>query len=185
MKHVAAAILIACAPHFAAADEVTEVIQEALEAYEAGDLAYAKESLDYAAQLIGQQKTAGLSDLLPAPFEGWTAEDDAQAAAGMAVLGGSAAKRIYERDGARVEVQYLADSPMVAQMGVMFSNPQLVASSGGRLLRLGRQKAVITRDGEINFMVDNRVMVQVTGNASEEDKIAYAKAVDVRELSSF
>ena len=97
MKHVAAAILIACAPHFAAADEVTEVIQEALEAYEAGDLAYAKESLDYAAQLIGQQKTAGLSDLLPAPFEGWTAEDDAQAAAGMAVLGGSAAKRIYER----------------------------------------------------------------------------------------
>ena len=177
--------LIAALPLSAMADEVTDVIKEAMEAYEDGDLAYAKESLEYAATLIGQQKTAGLSELLPAALEGWTAEDDTDAAAGMAVLGGSAAKRIYRKGDAQVEIQFLADSPLVAQMGIMVSNPQVVTSSGGKLMRFGRQKAVLTRDGEIMFLVDNRILVQITGSAAEDDRIAYAKAIDIRALSGF
>jgi len=95
------------------------------------------------------------------------------------------ARRIYEKDGAVVEIQYMADSPMAAQMGLMFTNPQIAAASGGKLLRFGRQKAVMTGDGEIGCLVDNRILVQISGNASEDDKIAYGEAIDMRALKNF
>ena len=166
----------------AAADDVTEAIEEAVAAYEEGDLAYAKESLEFAAQLIGQMKTGTLAALLPEALDGWEAGETETETMGAAMFGGgSTASRTYAKDGKVVEIEYIADSPILAQMAAMFANPAMM---GGKAVRIGRQRAVIDDDGTIQFLVDNRIMVRVGGDASVEDKTAYAKTIDARALKN-
>jgi len=184
-KFGTALAIIACLGWTAAsADDVTAAMAEAAAAYEEGDLAYAKESLEFAAQLIGQMKTGTLAGLLPEPLDGWKAEDAETETMGVAMFGGgSSASRTYTKGDDDVTVQYIANSPMVTQMAVIFSNPAMAGS--GKLLRLGRQKAMIDDDGSVQFVVNNAVMVQVEGNASEEDKIAFARAIDIEALKDY
>lgn len=187
MRTIAPAMLAAlvCAPA-AQADDVTDAIEEAVAAYEEGDFGYAQESLNFAAQLIAQMKTGTLADLLPDPLTGWEGSEVDTETMGAALFGGgSTATRNYTKESSFVSVQYTADSPLIAQMGAMFSNPAMIGASGGKLLRIGRQKAMIDEDGTIQFMVDNNVMVQIEGNAPEEDKVAYAKSIDLKALKDY
>lgn len=178
--------LLFAMPQAVLADDVTDAIAEAQQAYEEGDLAYAKESLDFASQLISQQKAGALVSYLPEPLDGWTAQEAQSESIGAAMFGGgTTASRLYQKDGASVNITYTADSPMIAQMAAMITNPALVGANGGKLMRFGRQKAMIDDSGTVQFMVDNRVMVQVEGDASEEDKVAYAKAIDLKKLKDY
>ena len=171
----------------AAADEIEESIATALEAYQAGDVAIAKSEIDYVAQLLSQKQAESLMTVLPAPFDGWSQEAKAgEAAAGMAMFGGGlSAGADYHRGGDNVEIQLLADSPMMAAMMTMFANPAMAGAAGGKLKRLAGQKVIETQDGEIQAMVHNRFLVQITGSASIEDKEAYFSAIDFDALSAF
>jgi len=63
-RPIAAALaLILALP--AAADEISDTMQSALDAYNEGDAAYALEELDYARQLLLQLKTDALTQFLP------------------------------------------------------------------------------------------------------------------------
>ena len=167
------------------ADDVTDAIAEATAAYEEGDLAYAKESLEFASQLIGQMKTGTLAGLLPEPLDGWEGNEAETETVGAAMFGGgSTVSRSYTKGNENVTVQYIANSPIVAQMAAIFSNPAMMGG-GGKLLRLGRQKAMIDDQGSVQFVVNNAIMVQIDGSASEEDKVAYAKMIDVKALKDY
>ena len=66
-----------CSPRpFAAqaADDILDAIDQARKAYQDGDLANAKQSLDLASQLIGQKNAEAFAALLPEALPGWTAE---------------------------------------------------------------------------------------------------------------
>ena len=171
----------------ATADEIEDSITTALEAYQAGDVASAKSEIDYVAQLLSQKQAESLMTVLPAPFDGWSQEAKAgDSAAGMAMFGGGlSAGADYRRGGDNVEIQLMADNPMMAAMMQMFANPALAGASGGKLKRLAGQKVIQTQDGEIQAMVHNRFMVQITGSASIEDKEAYFSAIDFDALSAF
>src|SRR5690606_18487739 len=58
------------------ADEFTDVVEGALEAYRAGDITVAQEELDYANTLLREMKTASLANHLPEAPDGWTREDN-------------------------------------------------------------------------------------------------------------
>src|SRR5437764_14924877 len=90
----AAAILFAAAPALAA-DEVIEAIDQARKAYQGGDLAGAKQSLDLASQLIGQKNADAFGKLLPAPLAGWKAEEVQTTSVGAVGFGASTASRHY------------------------------------------------------------------------------------------
>jgi hypothetical protein len=74
-------------------------------------------------------------------------------------------------------------------MMMMFSNPMLAASDGGKLQKIGRQKAIVKYDaqnksGDINVVVANRFLVTIEGsNVSEADLKPYAKAINYDKLS--
>src|SRR3546814_3473091 len=70
-------------PLFRSADEIADEIRNALTLYEAGEVAEAKDALDFAAQLLSQRKAAALSAHLPEPLSGWTAEDEEAGSGGM------------------------------------------------------------------------------------------------------
>lgn len=181
---LAVALALGAAP--AGADEVEEALEYAIEAYRAGDLSVAKEEVDFAAQLIAQQKAAALGDYLPAALPGWTRHDDQQG--GQAAFGGMMASATYVSDAEgsrnRVDVQIMANSQMVSAMAAMFTNPALMGSSG-TMKRINRQKVMIDQQGEVKSLVDNRILVTIGGDASLEDKEAYFEAIDLRSLEAF
>lgn len=180
-----AAILGAASPPVAA-DEVTDTINAALEAYEAGDTKLAKEELDFAAQLISQLRADGLSGFLPAAMDGWTREDgDTQALGAGAFGGGMMASATYTNAaGDSVEMQLMANNAMVTSMAAMFQNTALLGSMG-KVTRIGREKAVITKQGDVQMLFNGKVMIQVDGSASVDDKKAYLSAIAFDDLKAF
>jgi len=183
MKHLLIPALLATLPVAAAADEVTDTLTSAIDAYESGDVQYALEELAYAQQLLQALRAEGLTGFLPPAPEGWTREIDTEMNAGLAMMGGgTGAEATYDGDGQRITVTLMADNPMVGAMAAMFSNPMLMAASG-RITRVGRQKFV-DQDGELTGLVDNRILVQASGG-SPEDKVALLEKIDFGALAQF
>ncbi len=179
---VAALALLAVTPVLAA-DDILDAIEQARKAYQAGDMAGAKQSLDTASQLVGQKNAEAFAAMLPAALPGWKAEKVETAAVGVAMFGASSASRRYRGpDGHDVQVRITGDSSMVMQFAQLFMNPA-IAGAMGKLIRVGDQRAIQTNEGSINMVVANKFLVTVDGSAAVESKLAYAQAIDFAKLS--
>lgn len=183
------ALALAAAPMAVWADDVENSIKEGLESYKDGEFKDAVESLNYASQLIQQMKGQNLESLLPAPLAGWKAEDSKSASAGSAMFGGGvSAERTYLKGRSRVGITIITDSPMMQGMMMMFSNPMFATSDGGKLTKIKREKAIVKynaadKSGEIQVVVDNRILVTIDGSDVSEDTLMdFAKAVDFKKL---
>ena len=44
---------------------------------------------------------------------------------------------------------------------------------------------VVTNQGDLQAMIINRILVQITGQAPVEDKVAFFEALDLRGLQDF
>jgi len=175
----------------ARADEVEDAVKEALEYYASGDYSSAAGSLDYAAQLVRQKKGGELEAFLPDALDGWTAEAASSEGAGAALLGGAVtARRSYVRDGDRVDIQIVTDSPLLQGMMMMLTNPSFATADGGKLERIGGQKAIVKHDatnrqGDVRIVVANRFLVTVEGMGVERSElVGFAEAVDYKALSA-
>lgn len=165
------------------ADDITDAIDQARKAYQAGDLGSAKQSLDTASQLIGQKNAEGFAALLPKPLAGWTAEKVETASVGVVTFGASTASRRYTNpQGKHVQVQITGDSAVVMQFAALLSNP-VIAGAMGKLVNVGGQRAMQTSDGDVHLVVANKILVTVQGDADAQAKLAYAQGVDIAKLS--
>lgn len=174
---------------FLNADDISETLTEAIKSYEAGEYSTAVEDINYALQLIQQKKSEGLASYLPEPLEGWTAKKAESQSAGSAMFGGGiGSHRTYKKGSSKIKIEILTDSPVLQSMMGLFTNPMFATADGGKLERIGRQKAIIKykeerERGEITVVVDKRFLVKVEGTkVSEDDLKAYAKAIDFKKL---
>ena len=167
----------------AAADEITDAIDGALAAYKDGDIAYATEELNYALQLLSEMKSETLAQFLPAAQDGWTREDDDGMAAGLGMVGGIVSAATYSDGRDDFTITLMADHPMVASMGMILANPAVMAGSGGKMVRVGREK-FMSRDGQLMALIGNRVLVQADGD-NEDAIVAHLKEMDLRALAGF
>ncbi len=194
-KAIALVMAVAMCSGVAYADDVLEAIQEATEAYNEKAYTEAVESLEYAKQLIQQLTSEGLKNFLPKPLEGWKAKEAKSQNLGM--MGGSAGiEQEYWKAGSgnqgrsRVTMSIMGESPMFKAMMSMF-NPAIVGSTGGKLQKIKRNKAVVkysadNRKGEIMINVKKKYLVIVKGsNVDKEDLMNYAKAIDYKGLKNF
>jgi hypothetical protein len=189
-RTVLACVLMATGGAANAEDEVVKSINEGTEFYNNGEYAEAVTSLNYAVQLIQQKKGDVLKGLLPEPLDGWTARDAESQSAGAAMFGGGVtAERNYSRGDSRVTIRMITDSPMMQGVMMMFSNPMFATSDGGKLERIGKQKAIVkydedNRSGDLQMVVNNRFLVMVEGDAVTRDELlTYAAAIDTKKLS--
>lgn len=166
-----------------AADEVTDTIQSALDAYSEGDIAYAAEELTFALQLLKEMRAGDLMSFLPEPQDGWTREIDPDAAAAMSMMGGTGAAAEYSSGSDDFTITLLMDSPMIAGMAAMFSNPALVTAGQGKMVRVGREK-FISMDGTISGLIGNRVLVQAEGDDTDAI-LSHLSTMDLRGLAQF
>ena len=179
-----AALVIGAFSVPAQADEVEDALQLALEAYQAGDINAAKEEIDYVGQLLKQLRAAALGAFLPEALPDWTRAEGDSSAAMMGFGGGLAASATYRRGTDIIEIQLMADNAMVNTMAMMFANPAMMGSMG-ELKRIKRQKVVISQQGELQALLEKRILIQITGRAPIEDKEAYFSAMDISGLKDF
>ena len=166
----------------ALADDVSDALEAGRKAYADGELAKAKEALGLASQLIGQKHAEAYAKLLPAPLVGWKA-DEVEITAGGAGYGASSALRRYEdRAGDQVEVQISSDSAVIAQLAAMMATRE-VAGAMGKIVMIGTTRALQSMDGDLHIAVGSQFIIAVQGNASVNDKLAYARAIDLTALS--
>ena len=173
------------------ADEITDLLKKAESSYESGNYSEAISSLDYAGQLIRQKKGEAMMKVLPDALKGWTAEDPSSEAAGGSMFGGMVAvQRRFTKENSSVTVKITSDSPMLAGMMGMFTNPMLISGSGGKLETIKGQKAVVKYDangksGDVNVVVGGKILVTVEGSDIPRDALTgYAAAVDYTKLTS-
>ncbi|MDX5356245.1 MAG: hypothetical protein LPK12_00730 [Rhodobacterales bacterium] len=149
--------LLAAVP--AQADEISDTIRSALEAWEAGDRQFALDELIAAQQMIQSAKADDLSAFLPEAPEGWTREIKTDMNAGLAMMGGGiGAEATYEGPDGSFRITLMADNPMVASMGAMLSNAQIMASMG-KVVRVGRVR-FLQQDNSLQALIANRILVQ-------------------------
>jgi hypothetical protein len=167
----------------ALADDIGDAIAAASSAYKSGQLSTAKQQLDLASQLIAQQTADALVAALPKPLAGWKAGDPDTSAGGGFGFSVTQAMRSYTNaKGDSIEVSIAGDSPLLTTLASTLSNPQL-AGLMGKLVTVGTQRAIQTKEGEINMLVNNRFVVNVTGGGTADDKLNYAKGVDLNVLA--
>lgn len=184
MIRIALVASLLAAPLPALADEVTDTLQSALDAYNDGDIQYALEELAYAQQLLNQMKTASFETFLPEPPEGWTREITEGFAANLGFMGGGVgAEATYSNGSESFTITMMADNPMVAAMAPLLTNQALAAASGAKIVRVGRQKFVL-QNGEYSGLVNNRVLVQGKGDNAEQI-LATLETVPYRDLGNF
>ena len=171
------------------ADEITDILGETTESYKKGEYAQVKDDLLYVLELLKQKKGDSLKLMLPEALDGWTSENAKSESAGSAMLGGGTSiSRVYKKEKSKVTISIVTDSPLMQSIGMMISNPMF--ASGGKLKRINREKAMIkynekNKSGEVTLAVDKRFMVTVKGReVSEDDLIAYTKAIDFKKLKS-
>jgi hypothetical protein len=185
LRLICAVALLTAALHSArAADDILDAMDQAHKAYQAGDMATAKQQLDLASQLIGQKNAEGFVKLLPEALPGWNAEKAQAQAIGAVMFGGaSSASRSYSNaKGDHVDISITGDSAMLMQFATLLNNPAL-AGAMGKLVKVGGLRAIQNHEGDVIVVVGNKFVVNVQGSADAETKLAYANAVDLAALS--
>ena len=184
----AAALLSVSVP--TVADEVTDQIGVAQQAYEAGNLGQAVDELQYAIAQIQEKLKADYVKLLPEPLAGWTADEPVAQSGGIAALaGGSMMSRDYRKDsGESVSLQIMSGGAMTQAFQMMLSNPMFMQMDPGtKMYRLKGNRGVLkhepgTNSWEITLMLRNGTMIQASGEglADKGPVEAYLKAVDLK-----
>ncbi len=185
MRFIIAALVLIATPVWA--DDVTDAIDQARDLYDDGQTQAAITQLEFAAQLIRQARGAGLQAFLPDALDDWTAEPPQSQSAGAAMFGGgTTVSRSYAKGSSNVEISIITDSPLLQSMMMMFSNPAMLAAQGGQLQMIQGQQAVLqANNGGVMMVLNNTYLIQVQGNATDADYLAYANAIDIAGLLAF
>lgn len=175
--------LLVVAP--ARADDISDEINRARKLYDQGKLSEAKESLELAAQLIAEKKAMALGSVLPEAVGGWQGEKVESTIGATGLFGGISASRRYEKDGAQCTVSVVGESPLLAIVSTVITNPTVASATGSRMRRIAGRRAVITQDGDVQVISANNYLVTVSGPCEEEDKLGLAGAINYKALDKF
>ncbi len=166
-----------------AADEITDTLNAAIEAYEEGEIADALDEVAYATQLLNALQAEGLTAFLPEPMPGWEREVTENASAALGFMGGgTAAEATYSGGGDRFTITIMADNPMVASMAGILGN-RVIMSTMGQIERINREN-FLNADGSISGLIGGRILLQAEGG-TDEDMIAHLEQIDFDELQGF
>jgi hypothetical protein len=183
MKPLLPFVLLAGLVLPAQADEISDTISRALEAYNAGDRQYAMDELAMAQQLLQAAKADSLSGFLPPAPDGWTRTVNTDMNAGLAIMGGgTGAEATYEGPDGTFRITLMADNPMVGSMAAVLSNTAVMASMG-KLVRVGKQR-FLQQDNSLQGLVGNRVLVQAQ-DMTTEAMLPVLEQIDFAALEKF
>ena len=173
------------------ADQITEQIQTALTAYEDKDYKTAVEELKFATVQLEKLKNKQNQTLLPKPLEGWKIiqSDNSDNQMAMSIMGGGTTiKGKYQREKETIEIEVLANSPLLPMMTMMLNNPAMMASDKNiKPYRYKKAKGMIKKSGnktEMTLLLAGQIMLKITGHKLKDDEVLkqYLEVIDLNKL---
>lgn len=184
MRLILASLTLCTLPFAALADEVTDKLQSALDAYGRGDLKTATADIAAANRAMAREKQARIVALLPPAPDGWTLSVNEDYTADLAVAGGGAGTEASYSDpsGNTLTVSLTADSPMMMGMAGMFMNEQMLAMLGTVIEFPGIK--LLQQDNTLTGLLDQRIFVNISG-LPLEDARPIIEQIDFQRLATF
>lgn len=198
MRRLSAALLAAALalPLAAAADEITDQLDQARSYYDQGDIPGAVSELEFALQALRGKLGAQLLATFPPPPEGWQVEEagDGSQASNPLMGAGTMLSRTYrsgEGDAEQsIEAQLMAGGGFLQGLAGMLTNPQVLAAQpNAKRVRIGRDNAVVTFDAEdktAQLVLDlggkGTIMLQGHNVASGDPLVALANKWDLKKV---
>ena len=169
----------------ACADDVTDAISAANQAYGGGDYKEASTQLQTALAHVNQQLIELLVGALPDPPSGWTA-DEAEGIDASAVGAGFFATLVVERtykapDGSKIDMVISANSPMLVSLRMFISNPMMASVAGEtgmkKVTACGYDAMEHFDDGtyEMHVLAGNATLISIDG--SKESDVEYIRTL--------
>lgn len=173
------------------ADKVTDPIDTAIQAYKEKDYKTALEELKYATAELQKLDTAENNKLLPEALEGWSMEiEDTGNRLAMNMLGGGQMiKAEYKNKNERIEIQIVANSPLISTVAMMVNNPMFSNAKGKEPFRYKKIKGVKEKQGtnsSITLLIAGQIMIKLEGNNLKDDKVleAYLDRMDMKKIKN-
>jgi len=173
-----------------AANAVDEQIQRGVEAYQAGHYQQAIQALQLSIEQLQDLLNQQYLKLLPDAPPGWEASEaqlpPAEVAASLG--GGLHVSREYRRGTEKVEIQLIANSPMLSALGAIISNPDILKSNPGvepySYEGYSGLRKKQPQGEEIALLLDNTILIKVTGTQLESEQAPepFLEALDFDKL---
>jgi len=173
------------------ADEIMEQMNEAIKAYQDKDYKGAMDELKFITAQLQKMDAAENQKLLPDALEGWKKQESqngSQGAMSMLGGGGTSMQATYTKDKESIEIQIMANSPMIAMMSMAISNPALMAADPNTTpFRYKKNKGMKKKNGkdtEITLLVAGQIMIKLTGSQLSDDRVLekYLDSIDIKKL---
>lgn len=181
------AILSTSALH---ADEILNQMNEATKLYQEKDYKGAMDELKFITAQLQKLDATENQKLLPDPLEGWKVErgDNTEQAMMSMLGGGTSMQATYTRIEESVDIQILANSPMIAMMSMTISNPTLMASDPNITpFRYKKNKGMKKKEGnntEITLLIAGQIMLKLEGSNLKDDAVLerYLDSMDIKKM---
>jgi hypothetical protein len=166
------------------ADDISDALQAATDAYAAGDLKGTSDQIGSASRALSSKKTDLIIALLPAAPDGWTRTPSEDFAAGMAMMGGGAGTEVqYAGPDASFTLTVMADNAMIGSMLGMFASPEMMAMMG-KVVPVGSVEMIDQGESGLMGILGDRVMITASG-ASAEVMVPILATTDFEALGKF
>lgn len=166
-----------------AADEISDALQAAQDAYAGGDMQAAAAQVTVAQTAMQAKQSALLEALLPEAPAGFTRVVNTEFAAGFSMFGGgSGAEASYSGAAGAFTVNLMADNQMVTGMAEMFVNPDMLAMMG-KVVKVG-DVSILDQGESVTALIAGRVLVTAQGMGSA-DMLPVVQAIDFDRLAVF
>ncbi len=177
-------------------NEFADTIKKANEQFQAGRLSEAERQLQFAQQIIRDQRSLNLKACLPTGLPGWSIEESTTESSdssiiGLALIGNNAtAKRVFKNSTSRVECSISSDPPLLQQFAAILNSPLMNIANNSRLEQINGEVSRVTydeseRNGELILIYGSRFLINVKGtDISRADLVEFAKKFDFATLSS-
>ncbi len=172
------------------ADEIEDQIQAGLKAYQDKDYKMAVDELKFAMAQLEKLAQNDNQKLLPPALDGWTMQVDASTAqAAMSMMGGGTSIGAnYTHGNETVHIQIIANSPMIAMVGMMINNPMMAAADENtNPYRYKRIKGIKQTEGtntEITLLLVGQIMIKIDGENLKDTAVLeqYLDKMDMKAL---
>ncbi len=159
----------------------TDALVAAQKAFEAGEFGGAISALQAAIRDVQKKQRLAVLAALPKPAAFTVKDDDPKDetanpfAAGLAALGSTITRHYEGKDGKGMDVEVMANSPLVSMMSMMLSNPAIAKADGGELVEYGAHKALLKKNGddgqELTIVMYDKHLVKVTTRSMNADEL--------------
>lgn len=172
------------------ADEIVNQMNEATKLYQEKDYKGAMDELKFITAQLQELDASENQKLLPSPLDGWKVEksDNGEQAMMSIMGGGTSMQATYTKDQESIEIQIMANSPMISMMSMAISNPALMAADPDTMpFRYKKNKGMKKKNGndtEITLLIAGQIMLKLTGSNLKDDAVLeqYLDSIDIKKL---